>query len=68
MPKVKTHKGASKRFRITGTGKITFRRTKRHHSMIKKSPQSRRRLYNESIITDGKVKQVVRQLQNGISS
>ena len=68
MPKVKTHKGASKRFRTTGTGKITFRRTKRHHSMIKKSPQSCRRLYLESIITDGKKQVVARQLQNGIPS
>ena len=66
MPKVKTHKGASKRFRATGTGKITFRRTKRHHSMIKKSPQSRRRLYLEAIVSDGKKKSIGRQLQNGI--
>ena len=68
MPKVKTHKGASKRFRTTGTGKITFRRTKRHHSMLKKSPQSRRRLYLESEVSDGKKKAIGRQLQNGIGS
>ena len=31
MPKMKTHSGASKRFRLTGTGKIMRRRANRQH-------------------------------------
>ena len=31
MPKMKTHSGASKRFRLTGTGKIVRRRANRAH-------------------------------------
>lgn len=65
MPKVKTHKSAVKRFHQTGTGKLMHRRTKRAHSMTKKSPQSRRRLYNESVVDSGKRKAVLRQMQNG---
>ena len=65
MPKVKTHKGASKRFRATASGMLTHRSTKRAHSMVKKSPQARRRLYNESILDPGKARVVRRQLQNG---
>lgn len=44
MPKLKTHKGASKRFKKTGSGKV-----KRHHAMARhllsgKSPSRKRKL------------------------
>jgi len=32
MPKVKTHSGAKKRFRVTGSGKIAFQKTGRRHN------------------------------------
>jgi large subunit ribosomal protein L35 len=47
MPKAKTHSGASKRFRITGTGKIMRRRAGRNHLLEHKSSKRTRRLYNE---------------------
>ena len=31
MPKMKTHSGANKRFRLTGTGKVMRRRANRNH-------------------------------------
>jgi len=37
MPKVKTHSGAKKRFKITGTGKIKHFRSNASHLMRKKS-------------------------------
>ena len=47
MPKMKTHRGAAKRFKITGTGKITRRHAYRDHLLEHKpttpyaSPRSR---------------------------
>lgn len=65
MPKMKTHKSAVKRFHGTGTGKLMHRHTKRAHSMIKKSPQSRRRLYSEAMLDSGSKDALRRQLPYG---
>ena len=51
MPKAKTHSGASKRFRITGTGKIMRRRANRNHLLEHKSSRRTRRLFNEVELT-----------------
>jgi large subunit ribosomal protein L35 len=47
MPKIKTHRGAHKRVKVTGTGKIMRRRAFRNHFLSKKRA-SRRRLYGKS--------------------
>lgn len=65
MPKMKSHKSAVKRFHQTGTGKLMYRHTKRAHSMIKKTPGCRRRLYQEGNLFSGKRKAVGRQLPYG---
>jgi large subunit ribosomal protein L35 len=44
MPKIKTHKGAAKRFRITATGKVLRMRGQKSHILEKKSAK-RKRLY-----------------------
>ena len=44
MPKLKTHKGAAKRFKVTGTGKIMRRRSHARHILTSKSPARKRRL------------------------
>ncbi len=51
MPKAKSHSGASKRFRVTGTGKIMRRRANRNHLLEHKSSKRTRRLYNEVELT-----------------
>ena len=40
MPKMKTHSGPSKRFRLTGTGKVMRRRANRNHLLEHKSAGS----------------------------
>jgi large subunit ribosomal protein L35 len=45
MPKMKTHSGAGKRFRLTGTGKIIRRRANRAHYAEHKPSTMMRRLY-----------------------
>jgi len=44
MPKAKTHSGASKRFRRTGTGKIVRQKAGRRHLLEHKSTKRTRRL------------------------
>jgi len=47
MPKIKTHKGASKRVRVTKTGKIKRRKAFQSHNLEKKS-STRKRVYRRS--------------------
>ena len=44
MPKMKTHSGAKKRFKVTGSGKITRERTNLRHLLEVKSSRRKRAL------------------------
>ncbi len=44
MPKMKSHRGAAKRFKVTSTGKIRRRRAFANHILEKKSSKRKRRL------------------------
>ena len=61
MPKQKTHRGAAKRFRITGTGKVRRRKAYRSHLLEKKSSRRTRRLGRGAEVT-GRNKQHVERL------
>ncbi len=50
MPKMKTHRGAAKRFKKTGTGKITRSRRNKQHILTKKSPKRKRNLRKGAIV------------------
>jgi large subunit ribosomal protein L35 len=58
MPKMKTHRGAAKRFRVTGTGKIMRRRAFRTKHLETKPSTRMRRLANEVVMTGGARDQV----------
>ena len=62
MPKMKTDRGAAKRFKITGTGRIKRRKAFRSHLLEKKSSVRTRRLGREAEVTGGDAKQVRRLL------
>jgi len=47
MPKMKTHSGAKKRFKLTGKGKIKARHAMTSHILEHKSPKRKRRLSND---------------------
>ena len=51
MPKLKTHKGAAKRFKKTGTGKIVRQHAFARHILTSKSP-SRKRKLGQSTVAD----------------
>ena len=42
MPKIKTHKGTAKRFRVTSTGKVVSRHSHQSHILEKKSAKRKR--------------------------
>ena len=44
MPKQKTHKGAAKRFKVTGTGKVRRHQSGKSHILTKKTTARKRRL------------------------
>ena len=53
MPKMKTHKGAAKRFKTTGTGKLVRRKAFKNHILEKKSSKRKRRLGREEQLVGG---------------
>ena len=62
MPKMKTDRGAAKRFKVTGTGKLRRRRAFRSHILEKKSSKRTRRLGREADVAPGDAKAVKRLL------
>ena len=62
MPKMKTHRGAAKRFKITGSGRIMKRKAFRAHLLEKKPSKRTRRLAREAEVTGGDRKHVERLL------
>ena len=60
MPKMKTKRGAAKRFTFTGTGKIKRRRQNKRHILTKKSPARKRRLGQMTLVADVDQKRIGR--------
>ncbi len=56
MPKMKTHSGAKKRFRITGTGKVMHRQAGKMHLNEHKPSTRTRRLLNDAVLEPGDAK------------
>ena len=48
MPKMKTHKGTAKRFRVTGSGKIMRAKAFKSHILTKKSQKRKRNFRKET--------------------
>jgi large subunit ribosomal protein L35 len=62
MPKMKTHRGAAKRFKRTGKGKITRMKSGKSHILTKKSMKRKRRLRKETLISASDLKRVKQML------
>ena len=62
MPKMKTHSGAKKRFRKTGTGKLRARHSFTSHNLGKKSRNRKRRLSRNVTVDARDRKRVTRLL------
>jgi large subunit ribosomal protein L35 len=62
MPKNKTHSGAKKRFRVTGTGKIMRERTNKRHLLEHKPTKRTRRLSVDVELSPADTKKVKKLL------
>jgi large subunit ribosomal protein L35 len=67
MPKVKTNKTAAKRFKVTGTGKLMFERSRLNHLMMSKKNGGRvRRMNQNGEVTAADRPRIARLLPNGL--
>ena len=62
MPKMKTHRGAAKRLRKTGTGKLKINKAYKSHILTKKSPKTKMNLRKSAIVSEGDAKRVAQLL------
>jgi large subunit ribosomal protein L35 len=62
MPKMKTHSGAKKRFKITGSGKLRRRQVNLNHILEKKPAKRKRRLAGETEVAPGDAARINRML------
>lgn len=65
MPKLKTHKGAARRFKITGTGKIMRTKGMKSHNRRKKAPRVKRAFDRMLPLDNANKKKVERMLPYG---
>jgi len=62
LPKLKTHKGAAKRFKRTATGKIVRRHAMARHILTSKARKRKRRLRHEAQVSAGDHERIDRML------
>jgi large subunit ribosomal protein L35 len=62
MPKMKSHRGAAKRFKKTGSGKIVRSCSNKQHILTKKSPKRKRHLRKSAIVSKVDEKRLTQML------
>jgi len=62
MPKMKTHSGAKKRFRVTGSGSVKYKHSGARHILTKKTTKRKRNLRQVSILRETEEFHVKRML------
>ncbi|SHH91219.1 50S ribosomal protein L35 [Sporanaerobacter acetigenes] len=62
MPKMKTHRGAAKRFKKTGTGQLKRYKAYKSHKTGKKSPKRVRNLRKGTLVSDADLKRMKKVL------
>ena len=58
MPKIKTHRGAAKRFRVTAGGKIKRSKAYKRHILTSKTAKRKRQLDQDTLVSDGDLARV----------
>lgn len=65
MPKMKTHRGAAKRFKKTATGRFKKRAAFRNHILTKMTTKSKRQLRRPGLVAESDTPKLNRMLPNG---
>jgi large subunit ribosomal protein L35 len=58
MPKIKTHRGAAKRFRVTAGGKFKRSKAYKRHILTSKTAKRKRQLDQDTLVSDGDLARV----------
>ena len=64
MPKMKTHRGAAKRFKKTGSGKLKRSHAYTSHLFANKSTKAKRKLRKGALVSSGDYKRIRHLLDN----
>ena len=64
MPKIRSHSGAKKRFRVTGKGKLSRMKAYKGHLNQHKSPSRKRRHAGKGLVAKGDLKLIRKLLPN----
>jgi len=62
MPKIKSNRGAAKRFKVTGTGKVVRNKANANHILTKKTTKRKRGLRKSGLVDDANMKGIKRML------
>lgn len=62
MPKLKSHSGAKKRFRVTGSGKVKYAKGNRGHFLTEKSASKKRKLRKGAYFSGKQAKNIKRMI------
>lgn len=65
MPKMKSHRGAAKRFKLTGSGKVKFKHNNMRHNMEGMQKTTKKRNIKSGIMREVDAKHVRRLLRGG---
>ena len=60
--KMKTHRGAAKRMKLTGSGKVKRNKAYKSHILTKKSPKRKRGLRTSTTLTNADLKRMLRSM------
>ena len=63
MPKVKTNSSAKKRFKVTGTGLVTYQKPFKRHILTKKSKKRKRNMRIDGVVDKTQTRFVLRLLR-----
>ena len=65
MPKMKTKKSVAKRFKLTSTGKVKYKKQGTRHILTKKGSKRKRRLRHPDILSSVETRRIRRMLPYG---
>lgn len=62
MPKMKTRRGAAKRFKVTGSGKLRRNKANHRHMLIRRSKSARRKMRQPDLVSSSDAQKVRRMI------
>lgn len=62
MPKMKTHKSAKKRYKVTGSGKVKYKKQGTRHILTKKGAKRKRNLRHTDVVSECELPRIKRLL------